>query len=117
MSVHASLNDLLRQFKKDPISTDLGSSIPLNSTWWSVAKELLTIGELREKLLGDKGASQREELQYISSPMFMSYQQILSQRQSQAQQQQEAAQQQEAQEKQMQLSGENSQTPQAPIRP
>lgn len=116
MSVHASLNDLLRQVKKDPLSSDLASDIPLNSLWWGLAKELLTVGELREKLLGDKGASQREELQYISSPMFMSYQQILNQKQAQAQQQQLAAQQQEAQEKQTQMSGENSQAPQTPIR-
>lgn len=116
MSVHGSLNDMLRQVKKDAISKDLAGDVPLNGLWWNLAKELLTVGELREKLLGDKGASERDELKYIASPMFMAWQQQLTAQANQAKQMEMAQQQQEAEAQQAKMSGAGINPPQTPTR-
>jgi hypothetical protein len=94
MSVHATLNDLLKQVKKNPMSVDMAGDVPLNQLWWSIVKETITIGEFREAFYGDKGASEREELKYIPSQAFLAWQQQLtmkSQQESQAKQQAEQA--------------------------
>ena len=114
MSIHSSLNELLTQVKKTPLPKGLAADIPLNMIWWGVAKELLTVGEMREQLLGDKGASEREELQYIPSPMFMQWQQTVNQKQQQQVQQQQAEQEQNVQEQQDKMSGANAKPPATP---
>ena len=114
MSIHSSLNDMLSQVKKEKISKDLCGDIPLNQPWWALVKELLTVGELREQLLGDKGASTRDELKYIPSPMFMQWAQITNQKTQQVQQQQQVEQQQQAQDQQDKMSGANANIPQIP---
>lgn len=128
MTVHSTLNELLTQVRKDPIDVKLGGTLPLNQVWWGMVKELLTVGELKEMLLGEKGASQKPEYQYIPSQMFMSWQNVQSQQkqmdmqkqQQDHQQQQEKAQQAQAEEqqaginKQAKMSGETAKTPEIP---
>lgn len=116
MSVHASLNDLLVQVKKDPMDKELAADIPLNSLWWGMIKEVLTVGEIREKMLGDKGASERDELKYIPSASFLQWQQFLSQQSQQQMQQKQMQQEQEIQEKQNNMSGANMDVPKTPMK-
>lgn len=116
MSIHASLNNLLTQVKKTPLPKELAADIPLNMIWWGVVKELLTVGELREKLLGDKGASEREELKYIPSPSFLQWQQNLNQKKQVQAQQEQSMQDQAVQEQQDKMAGVNSKIPMTPPR-
>jgi hypothetical protein len=116
MSVHASLNDLRRQVKKEPLDKSTAAEIPLNALWWNTAKELLTVGELRELLLGDEGASKRPELQYIPSPTYLGYQQFLMSKDQAAQQQQQMEEQQKAQETQDKMNGLDQEPATPPVR-
>ncbi len=88
------------------------ADLPMNAAFWGVVEKNMTRGEIRELFLGDKGASKKQELQYIpGDPSFMGWQQMLMQieqgkmqqkaqkEQAAAQQQQLAAQQQQEQQK------------------
>jgi len=105
MTVHSTLNDLLQQVKKDKLSKEVGADVPLNNIWWAMVKECMTIGEIREKFFDDKDASQREELQYIPSPMFMQWQQMKQQKVQMEQQMQQQQQQQKVDEQQNNMQG------------
>jgi hypothetical protein len=105
MSVHASLNDLLRQVKKDPLGDDVGGTLPLNQLWWGMVKECMTIGEIREKFFGDKDASKREELQYIPSQTFLAWNSQLQQKTQLAQKAEQEGQQAKLEEQQNNMSG------------
>lgn len=113
MSVHSSMNDLLRAAQKDILKDangDImpGANLPLNQAFWALVEKNFTRGEIRENFFGDKGASKRKELQYIpGDPAFLSWNQLLitieqqkkqmesqqAQMQAQAQAQQQQAQQ------------------------
>jgi hypothetical protein len=86
MSLHASLNNLRTEVDKETLDHSIGGDIPLNQAWMATVQQLLTVGELREALLGDKGAAQRPELQYILNAGHQAWQQFL-QTQQQAQDQ------------------------------
>lgn len=98
MTVWKSMNDLLIQSQKDAIDTP-AAKLPLNQAFWALVEKNMTRGEIREKFFGDKGATERKELQYIpGDPAFLSWQQtLLAIEQAKQQQQQMAAQQVQAQ--------------------
>ncbi len=105
MTVWKSMNDLLMQSQKEKIKLPI-ADLPLNQAFWALVEKNMTRGEIREKFLGDKGASGRKELQYIPGDQaFLAWQQSLlaiegtKDQKEQAQQMQEA-QSQEAQQKQ-----------------
>ncbi len=77
MTVHASMNDLLRSAQKNPIKHKI-ADIPLNTAFITLVEKNLTRGEIREFFLGDTGASKRKELQYIPGDSFFeAWQQLL----------------------------------------
>jgi len=77
MTVHSSMNDLLRQAKKEKLDV-AGADLPLNQAFWAVIEKNYTKGEIREIFFGDKDASKKRELQYIpGDPAYMGWQQLL----------------------------------------
>lgn len=77
MTVWKSMNDLLIQAQKDKIKEPVGD-LPMNQAFWVLVEKNYTRGEIREKFFGDKGASERRELQYIPGDQaFLAWQQLL----------------------------------------
>ena len=110
MTIHSSMNDLLTEARKKKID-DFSADVPLNQSYWAVVEKNLTRGEIREKFFGDKGASQRRELQYIpGDPGFMQWQQMVltmdTQKKQMQMQEEQAKEAQKAQEAQMQAEKE-----------
>jgi len=114
MSVHCTLNDILKQVKKDPLKAELGGNVPLNQIWWAMIKETMTVGEIREKFFGDKEASQRPELQYIPSQTFLAWNQALQQKDQQAQQAQAEQEQAKAEQQDNKMQGAELNPPAGP---
>jgi hypothetical protein len=91
MSVFKSMNDLLTQSQKSKINEPIGD-LPLNSTFWALVEKNYTRGEIREKFLGDKGASKRKELQYIlGDNAFLAWQNVILAVENSKDQKQQAA--------------------------
>jgi HK97 family phage portal protein len=102
VSVYKSMNDVLRQAQKDPIKEKI-ADLPLSAAFWALVEKNYTRGEIREKFLGDKGAADRKELQYIpGDPGFAAWQQFLATIVSQKDQKKQAAAQQDAESQQAQ---------------
>lgn len=77
MTVHSSMNDLLKAAQKEIIKSD-GADLPLNQAFWQLIERNYTRGEIREKFFGDKDASKKRELQYIpQDPAFLGWQQLM----------------------------------------
>jgi len=77
MTVWKTMNDLLSQAQKDKIDLKI-ADVPMNQAFWALVEKNLTRGEIREKFFGDKGASERRELQYIPGDQsFLAWQQLL----------------------------------------
>jgi hypothetical protein len=77
MTVHATMNDLLKASQKEKLDFEI-ADLPLNQSFWALIERCYTKGEIREKFFKDKGASQRRELQYFpGDPAFMGWQQLL----------------------------------------
>ena len=77
MSVWKSMNELLVQAQRPKINTP-AADLPLNQAFWALVEKNYTRGEIREIFFGDKGASQRRELQYIPGDQaFMAWQQTV----------------------------------------
>jgi hypothetical protein len=93
MTVWKSMNDLLVQAQKQKIDTP-AANLPLNQAFWALVEKNYTRGEIREIFFGDKGATQRKELQYIPGDQaFMAWQQtVLAIENSKDQKEQMAAQ-------------------------
>jgi hypothetical protein len=111
MTVHASMNDLLKESGKEQIK-HVVCDLPLNEAFWGLVEKNMTRGEIREIFLGDKGASKKRELQYLSAdPAFIPWQQQLMQMDTQKQQAQSAQEQatQQAQSEQQQAAQEQQQ--------
>lgn len=103
ISVYKSMNDVLRQAQKDPLKEKI-ADLPLSAAFWALVEKNYTRGEIREKFLGDKGAAERKELQYIpGDPGFAAWQQFLGTLVAQKDQKAQAAAQQDAQAQQAQL--------------
>lgn len=103
MTVWKTMNDLLQQSQKDKMN-EPAANLPLNQAFWALVEKNMTRGEIREKFFGDKGATQRRELQYIPGDQaFLAWQQLLitmdnvKNQQAQAEQQQQVAAQEMAQ--------------------
>lgn len=102
ISVYKSMNDVLRQAQKAPLNEKIGD-LPLSAAFWALVEKNYTRGEIREKFLGDKGASLRPELAYIpGDQMFMGWNQLMMTVISQKDQKAQAAAQQDAQAQQAQ---------------
>lgn len=114
MTVHCTMNDILQQVKKPKLEKEVGGDLPMNAIWWGMVKELLTVGELREKFMDDKGASEREELKYIPSQAFMAWQQALQAKKQQAKTNKQQDDAQKLEEKQTTMSGANAIPPEGP---
>lgn len=103
MTVHSSMNDLLKDAYKSPLKDMPIADLPLNQSFWALVEKNMTKGEIRETFFGDKDASKKPELQYFpADPAFQTWQQMLMsleqvKQQAAAQAQQAAAQQTEAQ--------------------
>ena len=101
MTVFSSMNDLLKDAKKDPIDHPIGD-LPLNAAFWQVAERMMTRGELRALFLDDKEALGKRELAYLpGDAAFMGWNQFIltmdrMKKQDAQQQQQMQAQQQQA---------------------
>jgi hypothetical protein len=94
MSVHSSMNDLLRKSGKAEVD-EPAAKLPMNNSFWSLVEKNYTRGEIREKFFGDIGASQRKELAYIpGDPMFIQWQNILIQLAGQREQEKQSYEQQ-----------------------
>lgn len=79
MTVHKSMNDLLIAARKPKIDHPVGD-LNMNQAFWAVVEKNMTRGEIRETFFGDKGASQKRELQYLpADPMFLNWQSFLFQ--------------------------------------
>ena len=77
MTVHSSMNDLLKKSEKPTVDHPI-FDVPLNSTFWEIADKLMTKAEQREFFLKDKSAMSKRELAYIpGDPGFMGWQQLL----------------------------------------
>ncbi len=77
MTVHSSMNDLLRASQKECLEVE-GADLPLNQAFWALVEKNFTKGEIREKFFGDKKASEKRELAYFpADPAFMGWQQLL----------------------------------------
>jgi hypothetical protein len=96
MTVWKTMNDLLKQAQKDKISEKI-ADVPLNQAFWALVEKNYTRGEIRENFFGDKGASQRRELQYIpGDPSFLNWNQFIATLDAQKKQADQMAQQQDA---------------------
>lgn len=106
ISVWKSMNDVLRQAQKDPLPEKI-ADLPLSAGFWGLVERNMTRGEIREKFLGDKGASERKELQYIpGDPAFTAWQQFLASLEGNKDARKQAIEQQRLQEAQMQMAQE-----------
>jgi hypothetical protein len=77
MTVHSTMNDLLRSVMKEKMDEPV-ADLPLNQAFWGLVEKNYTRGEIRERFFKDKGAAEREELKYIpGDQMFMAWQQLL----------------------------------------
>lgn len=104
MTVWKSMNDLLKQAQRDKID-EKAADLPLNQAFWALVEKNYTRGEIRENFFGDKGASERRELQYIpGDPAFLSWNQFIATLDAQAEQAKQMATQQDAASQEAQMS-------------
>ncbi len=102
MTVNKTMNDLLTAARKEKIKHPV-ADLPMNQSFWAIVEKNMTRGEIRELFFGDKGASQKRELQYIpEDAAFLNWQQMLFQldqtkKQEEQMQQQAQAEQEQAQ--------------------
>lgn len=77
MTVHSSMNDLLRAAGKTTMKHEV-ADLPLNQTFWNLIEKNYTKAEIRSIFFGDKNAMGRRELAYFpADPMFLQHQQLL----------------------------------------
>jgi len=93
MTVNKTMNDLLDADRKERVDHPL-ADLPLNESFWALVEKNMTKGEIREFFMGDKGATERKELQYFPGDQaFFAWQQQLAamdaQKRAEAMQQQQ----------------------------
>jgi len=77
MTVHSTMNDLLKAAGKDTMKHPV-ADLPLNETFWQLVEKNMTRGEIRKIFFGDEAAMGKRELAYLpGDPMFMGWQQLL----------------------------------------
>lgn len=108
VAVYKSMNDVLRQAQKDPLPHKI-ADLPLAAGFWALVEKNYTRGEIREMFLGDKGAAERKELQYIpGDPSFAAWNQFLASLVNMKEQKQQMAAQQDAQAQQAQVEAQKN---------
>lgn len=108
MTVNKSMNDLLRSARKDKIDHPI-AELPMNAVFWQQANSNMTKGEIREFFFGDKGASERKELQYFpGDPLFLQWQTFLNQLNMMKKQEEQQNEQMQMQQQQMQMQQQQS---------
>ena len=65
--LHASMDDIRQEVQKDPV---LCGKFPLNAQFGQLIFKLYKIGEIRERLLGEKGAADNPAYNYIADPFY-----------------------------------------------
>lgn len=109
MTVHSSMNDLLRRSDKEAVKHPI-FDLPLNQTFWQLVDKIMTKGEQRELFLKDKSAVGKRELAYFpGDPAFMGWQQMLMTLDRARQQDKLQAQQMKAEQEQAQQQGAREQ--------
>jgi hypothetical protein len=76
LQVHSSLDEIRKEIEKKPV---LGGAIPLNPQYVEILFKTHTVGEIREKLLGYAGDSQKPEYRYIPDGVFIQNLQLMHQ--------------------------------------
>lgn len=77
MTVHSSMNDLLRSAGKETMRHPI-ADLPLNQTFWELVEKNMTKGEIRATFFDDKSALGKRELAYFpADSIFMAWQQLL----------------------------------------
>jgi len=100
-TVFASMNDLLKNEDKKPLSHPI-ADLPLNQSFWTLVDKMMTKGEQREFFLGDTGATNRNELKYLpGDPMFLQFQNLLMTKQAHKEAKDQQQQQMEMQQQQL----------------
>lgn len=99
--LHMTLNQILEKVEKEPLPAHLGGEVVLNPQFHGlVLDKYVTVGWIREKLLGIPGASKDPRFDYVNNALFFQQAQLIQaaqQAQQQAQQAQEQAAAQQAQ--------------------
>jgi hypothetical protein len=109
MTVHSSMNDLLRQSEKETVDHPI-FDLPMNQTFWELVDKMMTKGEQRALFLGDKNAIGKRELAYFpGDPAFMGWQQMLMTLDRAKQQDKLQAQQMQAEQAQAEAQGQRDQ--------
>lgn len=70
ISLDGSLNDVLTKKEKQTLPRDLGAGIPLNPQWHQLMQSYVSVGTIREKLLGEEGASRDPRYAYVRDPFY-----------------------------------------------
>ena len=96
MPIHMTMDEVLGKVEKDPIGKEWGGDFLFNAAWQAIIDKYLTVGEIKERFFGMKGASKDPQWAYCRDEYwFKQVQLIMQQQQMQAQaqaQQQQAAQ-------------------------
>ncbi len=118
-ALHLTYDQILERVEKDPIGEAFGGEFPLNPAYQATLDKYFTVGEIKEKFFGVKGASKDQNLQYFRDPFW--FQNVQLQQQAQQMQQQQQQQQQQAQQQQQQAaqqpqegSGDDAKAPEGP---
>jgi hypothetical protein len=77
--VHLTMNELLSMVEKNPIPKDLAGDILMNPAYLAILREFVTVGVIRETLLGHVGDSQKPEYNYIPNQFYFQQQSLLLQ--------------------------------------
>jgi hypothetical protein len=103
--IHMTMNQILEHVEKDALPAFLGGDVVLNPQFHQlVLDKLVYVGEIREFMMGIKGAAQDPTLRYIGNPLWLQFQQIQAQNKANELQERQVKLQ-EAQQAQMQQAG------------
>lgn len=73
ISLDGSLNDVLTKKEKQTLPRELGAGVPLNPQWHQLMQSYVPVGLIREKLLGDQGASGDPRYAYVRDPFYFQH--------------------------------------------
>ena len=73
ISLDGSLNDVLTKKEKQTLPRELGAGVPLNPQWHQLMQSYVPVGLIREKLLGEQGASSDPRYAYVRDPFYFQH--------------------------------------------
>lgn len=73
ISLDGSLNDVLTKKEKQTLPRELGAGVPLNPQWHQLMQSYVPVGLIREKLLGEQGASGDPRYAYVRDPFYFQH--------------------------------------------